>query len=103
GETDHYTATDMVRAISSHAPAMPLRYVLVNRKPPPRPVVAMYERNGSEPVRVHRRGLEQLGCAVVEGNLAIGGPLARHDPHKLAAAILSLVPTRRQRRGSLLG
>jgi uncharacterized cofD-like protein len=92
GETDNYSAVDMVRAIRRHAPEVTIRHVLVSRRPLPATVIDTYQAQGATPVRLGRRGLVRLGCVVVDGDFGGAGPLARHDPEKLAAAILALIP-----------
>jgi uncharacterized cofD-like protein len=92
GETDGYSAADMVRAIHEHAPGVRVHYALVNRTPFARSALATYERTGAIPVRVNPEALRKLGCTVIEADLLAPGGLARHDPLKLGQAILSILP-----------
>jgi uncharacterized cofD-like protein len=90
GETDGYSAADFVRAIRRHAPEVPIDDVLLNIAPSPQDVATRYAAEGALPVRFTRDSLEALGCRAVDRDLLGAGPLIRHDPDKLARAIVDL-------------
>jgi uncharacterized cofD-like protein len=91
GETDGYGAADHVRALERHAGRV-VDAVLVHGRPLPGRLVESYAAQGSHPVRVDREALESMGVAVVEADLlAPDGELARHDPARMARALLDLL------------
>ncbi len=91
GETDGMMGIDHLRALVRHAGAGIVDAVLVNSTPIPASLIAHYAETGSEPVAVDRAALEAMGVEVHEaGLLAADGDLIRHDPEKLAAAVLAL-------------
>ena len=89
GETDGYSAADHVRAIRAHLGDV-VDVALVHRGPLPDPVLAAHAGEGARPVEADRAELEALGAAPVVLDLLAAGALARHDPHKLARALLAL-------------
>jgi uncharacterized cofD-like protein len=95
GETDGYTAVDHLVALRRHAPQVPIHDVLLNMSPIPEKVVAHYAAGHSVPVSTDAPLLRALGCRTVEGELFDDGVQVRHDPRKLAEAILALAPEAR--------
>jgi uncharacterized cofD-like protein len=88
GETDGYGAADHVLAVERHAGRV-VDAVLVHGGPLPPEMVDAYAAQGSHPVCVDREALEALGILVREADLvASGSRTARHDPDKLAGALL---------------
>jgi uncharacterized cofD-like protein len=97
GETDGYTAADHVLAIRRHAPDVPIHDVLLNSTPIPEDVARAYSASHAVPVAPDVELLRALGYRPVMRDLLGSGPKIRHDPYKLAAALLGLV--RRTRPG----
>ena len=94
GETDGMDAIDHVDAIAAFARPGLVDTVLVNSTPPRLPLLDLYEREGASPVLVDEAALAARGAGVVVADLLADGPLIRHDPAKLARAVLSLAPQR---------
>jgi len=93
GETDGMMGLDHLRALVRQAGEGIIDAVLVNSTPIPPPLIAHYAETGSVPVAVDRAVLEALGVEVHEADLlAADGDLIRHDPEKLARAVLELTP-----------
>src|SRR5262245_53261525 len=90
GETDGYTLLDFVAAMQRHAPEVSLDDVLVNTAPIPGELVDRYAAQGARPVVLDEESFERLGCRVIGRDLLGLGPQVRHDPDKLARAILDL-------------
>jgi uncharacterized cofD-like protein len=90
GETDEYTAADHVMAIRRHAPQVPLHDVLLSGTPISQEALEYYTAAGIAPVPLDIELLRALGCRPVVRDLLGMGPLARHDPGKLAQAVLEL-------------
>ncbi|HVT15797.1 MAG TPA: uridine diphosphate-N-acetylglucosamine-binding protein YvcK [Thermoanaerobaculia bacterium] len=94
GETDGMMGDAHVRAIERHVGGGLVDTVLANARPIPRALLAHYAETGSEPVAVEREALEVRGIEVVEADLLApphDGELIRHDPEKLAGAVLALL------------
>jgi uncharacterized cofD-like protein len=90
GETDGMMGIDHVRAIERHAGKGLVDAVLTNATPIPEALLAHYAETGSEHVTAEPAELEGMGLRVVEADLLAEGDLIRHDPAKLAAAVLDL-------------
>ncbi len=93
GETDGYTAADHVRAVQRHLGDV-VDVALVHRSPLPLALAAAHAAEGAAPVGVDRREVEVLGPVPVVLDLLAPGNIARHDPHKLARALLGIARAR---------
>jgi 2-phospho-L-lactate transferase/gluconeogenesis factor (CofD/UPF0052 family) len=93
GQTDGYTATDHLLAIRSHAPAVRIHDVLFNTAPLAPELRARYAAHGRVPVATNVGHLLAHGCRPIGRDLLGQGPMVRHDPAKLARAVLDLVRT----------
>lgn len=92
GETDGYTAADHVQAVIDHGGRRIVDWVLVNSKRPTSSTLARYQEEGAEPVLANRQQLEHFGIRIKEKPLLSVNDMARHDPGKLAEAVLKLLP-----------
>ena len=88
GQTDGYTATDHVLAIRRHAPEIPIHGVLFNTASIPSELMERSAVDGSTPVRVEVESLRAQSHRLVGRDLLGSSPLVRHDPRKLARAVL---------------
>jgi 2-phospho-L-lactate transferase/gluconeogenesis factor (CofD/UPF0052 family) len=92
GETDGYSAADHVRAIDAHAGGPLFSYVIVNSQPPTnRALLDRYAAQGSAPVEPSLAELEALGLSPVDVPLMSEQELLRHDPVRLARAVLQVI------------
>ncbi|MEE4275328.1 MAG: YvcK family protein [Thermoleophilia bacterium] len=92
GETDGYTTADHLDALYRHGVAGMVDAVLVNDTPVSGALAASYEAEGAIPVRVDEERLRALGIKVVHADVAAtGGGVVRHDPGRLAEALLGLL------------
>jgi uncharacterized cofD-like protein len=91
GETDGMMGVAHVHAIERHIGPGLIHSVLCNSAPIPAPLLTHYAETGSEPVRVEREALERAGVEVAATDLLAEGELIRHDPEKLAGAVLDLL------------
>ena len=94
GETDAYTAADCLLALRRHAPDLRVHDVLLNTAPLPADVAERYAAEGAQPIRVRLGSLQAMGSRPVERDLLGEGPQLRHDPQKLARALLELADSR---------
>jgi len=94
GETDGMSGLDHLRAIERFAGEGLVSAVLVNSSEVPEDLLRHYAATGSEPVTADRTALEALGLDVFEADLLDNGDFIRHDPVKLASAVMDLPPAR---------
>ena len=92
GETDGMDAIAHLDTIERWAGSGLVDAVLVNETPPRLPLLDLYEREGAAQVLVDEAALERRGVEVVLADLLHDGELIRHDPVKLARAVLAQVP-----------
>jgi uncharacterized cofD-like protein len=91
GETEGFALSDHLRAIARHVGPV-VSDVLVDTKSLAAGVLRRYREQGAEPVEVDREGIAQLGVRLHEGPLhgEPPGDQLRHDPERLARAILAI-------------
>ncbi len=95
GETEGMTAGDHVAALLAHGGSGLVDLCLVNDAPVRPSLLERYEAEDARPIEVDRSRIEKLGVEVVSRPLADeAGDYARHDPDKLAAAVLELYQER---------
>ena len=90
GETDGYTAMDVLEALRDHAPGLLIHDVLINSTPLTADQIRRYADEGAEPILADPDAIAHLGPRPIECDLLGEGPQARHDPRKLADALLNL-------------
>jgi uncharacterized cofD-like protein len=95
GETDGLTAQDHLLALRAHASGLDVHDVILNDMSIPEPARQRYAGEGARPLAADAAALGALGCRVWTGDLLAVGNLARHDPHKLARAVLQVAGRRR--------
>ena len=89
GETEGYTAADHLEALMDHGAKVDL--CLANSAPVGEGLVERYRAEDAAPLVVDRERISAMGLELVERPVAsAGGDYARHDPDKLAAAVLEL-------------
>lgn len=89
GETEGYTAADHLEALMDHGAKVEL--CLANSAPVGEGLVERYRAEDAAPLVVDRERIAAMGLELVERPVASeGGDYARHDPDKLAAAVLEL-------------
>jgi uncharacterized cofD-like protein len=88
GETDGMTAADHVRAIWRHAPELPIHDVLLEATPISGRLLWAYAACGARPVAADLAALRNLGCRPVRRQIVTDGDKIRHDPRRLADAVL---------------
>jgi uncharacterized cofD-like protein len=90
GETDGMSGLEHLTAIERHAGERIVDKVLVNSAPLPADPLELYQATGAVPVEVDRAAFAKRGIEVVEADLLAAGELIRHDPVKLARAIVGM-------------
>ncbi|NLN16041.1 MAG: YvcK family protein [Firmicutes bacterium] len=90
GETDGYTAADHLQAVLDHAGEKIVDYVLVNSQRAPARLIKRYREEGAHQVQIDGHRLQSMGVQVVKRALMEESDLARHDPQKLAQAVIEI-------------
>lgn len=91
GETEGYTAADHVEALLIHGMPGMVDLCLANSAPVHPGLVERYRKEDAAPLVMDRERITAMGLELVERPLASeSGDYARHDPDKLAAAILDI-------------
>jgi uncharacterized cofD-like protein len=93
GETDGYDAAAHVAAVQRHAGQV-VDVALVQRPPLPPQVIAAYAAKGAAPVAVDEVAVDALGVVPLVTDLVARGRRGRHDPQKLARALLAVARAR---------
>jgi uncharacterized cofD-like protein len=94
GETDGMTAADHVRALRRHAPRLPIHDVLLAAGPISPRARAAYAAYGAQPVAADLAALRALGCRPLRRRMVAARGRLRHEPGRLAAAVLRLAAER---------
>ena len=89
GESDGMDAYGHYLAVASHLGRRPDVVVAHTHKLPPRSL-AHYARQGQFPVALDPQPFEKDGVQLLSGDFAQAGELIRHDPRKLARALIGL-------------
>ena len=91
GETEGYTAGDHLEALMNHGAPGLVDLCLANSAPVQEGLVERYRAEDAAPLAVDRERIAAMGLELVERPVASeGGNFARHDPDKLAAAVLEI-------------
>jgi len=94
GETSGFSASDHVRAIEQQAQRRVFDYVLLNQEHPHEELLARYAEANSYFVHPDVDRIRQMGYRPVVGNFISQTHVVRHDPERLAAAIIRLLQMR---------
>ena len=96
GETDGYDIADHLAAFETHVGEDFFDIVLVNSEPLGDGMCQRYAAEGAHPVPFDPSRVDGEGLLCVAERLAAEGDLARHDPNRLARALLDLATGQRQ-------
>ena len=95
GETEGYTAADHLEALLVHGAPGLLDLCLANSAPVHPGLLERYREEDAVPLTVDRERVARLGLELVERPVASErGGYARHDPEKLAQAVLDIYRSR---------
>ncbi len=91
GETDGYTVGNHLEALFFHAGSVCVDYCLVNSGKIKAAATKKYLEDGAEPVMVDLSHVKRMGIRLIEKDLVkLAGDYVRHDPEKLAQAIMDI-------------
>ena len=92
GETENYTAFDHVQALFDHSIDRLFDTCIVNNAAIPAVLAAKYAEEGAECIHVDEERFEAAGIELIRLPLLnVGGDYARHDPDKLARALMDFL------------
>ena len=93
GETDGFTARHHLEVVREHATELNFDYLIVNKQPISWRQNEIYESEGAEQIGVHGSMADETieGAKVVRSDLLANNEKVRHDPARLAAAVLNCV------------
>ena len=91
GETDNYSASEHLKAIIQHTHPKIIDYCIVNTAQPPKELLFRYKEENAFPVVVDIAAIKDMGIRLIQDNLISTCNHVRHDPGKLARAIMGLV------------
>ncbi|MDP7034124.1 MAG: YvcK family protein [Planctomycetota bacterium] len=94
GETDRYTAGEHLRALLEHSEPGFVDYCLVHQGDIPESALDRYVYMGSEVVELDVDVFEREGVELLRDDLVDVGEFIRHDPGRLARAVLKLLNLR---------
>jgi uncharacterized cofD-like protein len=90
GETDGYTAADHLQALAEHSDGNLFPDVLLNCALPSAGMLKPYEAEKAALVEIDRERLRGMGLNFVERELLAEDGMIRHDPDRLARAVLDM-------------
>ncbi len=90
GETDGYTVADHIDAIHRHIGEGAFEFVLLNDAVPSHEVLERYRATGAKFVHPDTRAVVDRGYVPIRADLISRDNYARHDPQKLARALVRL-------------
>ena len=91
GETHGYTAADHLEVLQEHIGAGLVDYIIVNTVAAPPRILERYRQEKAHPVRVDLERLQKMGVRIIRGNFISYTNYVRHDPARLARAVMKLV------------
>ncbi|MGC8669363.1 MAG: gluconeogenesis factor YvcK family protein [Chthonomonadales bacterium] len=101
GETDGFSASDHVKAISVHVERPVFDYVMVNTGVPTLELLNKYRQSGAILVEPDTDRIRAMGYKPIRGSFISQTDVVRHDAARLAEAIMRLVPKGRRGPGIL--
>ena len=90
GETDGYSASDHVNAITKHAGGKLFEHVIVNNSEIPRHIRSLYAEKGADVVTPDIETLQKMGYHTICDDLVTFQGVLRHDANKLSRHIYRL-------------
>lgn len=90
GETDGYDAQRHLATIRDYAPQIRFDYVLLNNRPITETQASLYAADGAHQIKSDDEfSLDSSGSEVVRADLLEDGDMVRHDPARLARAVVA--------------
>jgi uncharacterized cofD-like protein len=96
GETDEYSVSDHIDAVAKHiydyVPSLNkvINYVIANDTQPHKKQLEAYKKDNQYPVRIDENEIKRFKLKFYPTNLLQKGDFVRHNPYKLAKAIMEI-------------
>ena len=90
GETDGFTASDHIRAVTRHTECKVFQHVLVNQERPTKELLEKYAQENQYFVEPDIFEIREMGYRPIVGDYISQTDVVRHDSNKLAEAIIKL-------------
>jgi uncharacterized cofD-like protein len=90
GETDNYSAADHVEALAKHCDGILFPNILLNNGIPSPEILKKYSAENAALVEIDHDRLRSLNLKLVERDLLAQDRVIRHDPDRLAQAVLEM-------------
>jgi uncharacterized cofD-like protein len=90
GETDGFSAAEHVEVLAEHCGGELFPHVLLNDRAPSAEIVKRYLAEHASVVEIDRKRLRASGRKIVERDLLAEDGVVRHDPDRLASAVLEM-------------
>lgn len=91
GETNNFQGLDFVREIEKYLGGKFLDYVIFNNKRPSSFRIKKYEKAKASFVKYQKKDFQGENFKIIEGNFLRKKGFIRHDPEKLAKALLKIL------------
>ncbi|MBE3554068.1 MAG: YvcK family protein [Thermicanus sp.] len=91
GETDHYTASDHLRAVHDHVGDSFFDYILVNNGKIPSHLYTKYLEKNQEVVRYDQDSLSKSGYKVIVEDFLLYDALLRHNAKKVGETLMRIL------------
>jgi len=91
-ETEQYTVYDHIKALEDHSCSGIVEVCIANNSIIPDDLREKYHMDGADQVKIDRDKITEAGIRLIEGDYAsLKNNLVRHDPQKLAQAVINTV------------
>ncbi|MCC8191411.1 MAG: 2-phospho-L-lactate transferase CofD family protein, partial [Planctomycetes bacterium] len=90
GETKDFSVSNHLATLKKHAPGLTIDMVLVNNRPPTEDQLARMAEMGVAPTEYDARETLAMGVETVLRDVVNMDNPVRHDPKKVAAAIMDI-------------
>jgi uncharacterized cofD-like protein len=98
GETDGYDAARHLTTVREYAPQLRFDYILLNDRPITESQAALYASDGAFQVRWDDdSAIESSDAEIIRADLLEQGDMVRHDPERLARAVVACADHARMR------
>jgi len=98
GETDGYNAQQHLTTVRDYAPQIHFDYILLNDRPITETQASLYAADGAYQIKWDADNSIERGAAeIIRADLLQAGEMVRHDPERLARAVIACADHARMR------
>lgn len=95
GETEGYTASQHLKALTDHVGQI-IDYMVINTESIPVWLTHRYRKEGAVPVGADLKAIKEMGVKPVTGKMIQHSDTVRHHPDRLAKLLINLINTDRR-------